>query len=374
MNCTDCTGLLDSHVDHELPATDARAVELHCAGCGACRDNLAALRALLAAARCLPREIAPRRDLWADIRLAVERLEPAPHGVGGVRSGHATVERLLIRWFAPLAVAAAIVLLMSFGGHHNVRIAQGPAWLVTAVDGAPRVGAKTVGHAAQIRVGQWLETDATSRARVAVGSIGEVTVDPNSRLRLTGAATTEHRIELARGQLHALIWAPPRLFFVDTPSATAVDLGCAYTLTVDEEGGGLLHVTSGYVALEHGDRESIIPGGAMCLTRRGAGPGTPFADDAPEAFRAALTRFDFERHAASAALPQLLAQARAADGVTLWHLLARTDGSERADVFDALARHHAPPRGVTRAGILAGDAVMRRVWGADLGIGPYGFR
>src|SRR5207344_3028121 len=115
-------------------------------------------------------------------------------------------------------------------------------------------------------------------------------------------------LELAHGTLSALIWAPPRLFFVDTPSATAVDLGCAYTLTVDDAGAGLLRVTAGYVALEHEGRETVISRGQMCATRRGAGPGTPFVADAPAPLRRALDRFDFEN--AAAALSEILAHAR----------------------------------------------------------------
>ena len=73
-----------------------------------------------------------------------------------------------------------------------------------------------------------------------------------------------------------MIWAPPRLFFVDTPAGVAADLGCAYTLEVDDHGDGLLHVTSGWVALQLKDRESMVPAGASCATRPGVGPGTPF--------------------------------------------------------------------------------------------------
>jgi hypothetical protein len=218
------------------------------------------------------------------------------------------------------------------------------------------------------RVGQWLETDAASRARVEVGRIGEVSVEPNSRLRLTGVAETDHRLELAHGTVSAFIVAPPRLFFVDTPSATAVDLGCAYTLTVDRAGNGELHVSAGYVALENGGRESIIPLGAMCLTRRGHGPGTPFVEDAPEALVSALERFDFEAGAATTVLRDILRQTRAEDGVTLWHLLARTNGADRAAVYDELARHVPPPAAVTRAGILGGSPAMLRAWAAALGL------
>jgi len=165
-----------------------------------------------------------------------------------------------------------------------------------------------------------------------------------------------------------MIVAPPRLFFVDTPSATAVDLGCAYTLTVNDRGDGELHVTSGYVSLEEGDRISIIKMGMMCLTRRGRGPGTPFAEDAPETLRAALTRFDFDRRDPGAALNEVLANTRPEDAVTLWHLLSRARGAQRGFVFDQLAKHAPPPRSVTRAGILAGDVPMLRAWATELGL------
>ena len=78
---------------------------------------------------------------------------------------------------------------------------------------------------------------------------------------------------LDRGTIHARIWAPPKLFFVDTQAAVAVDLGCAYTLQVDEKGDGLLRVTSGWVGLEREGRDTYIPEGAVCATRSEHRPG-----------------------------------------------------------------------------------------------------
>jgi hypothetical protein len=106
----------------------------------------------------------------------------------------------------------------------------------------------------------------------------------------------------------------------------------------------------------------------MCLTRRGIGPGTPFAEDAPDALRAALTRFDFEPAAAANALPAILAHARREDADTLWHLLVRAQGSQRGDVFDLLAKYAPPPASVTREGILAGSPAMLRAWASELGL------
>jgi hypothetical protein len=86
--------------------------------------------------------------------------------------------------------------------------------------------------------------------------------------------------------------------------------------------------------------------------------------------RRALDRFDFEND--SSALSEILAHARASDAVTLFNLLTRTTGSARGDVFDSLARDHAPPAEVTRDGIIAGDKPMLEAWSFELGLD--GFR
>lgn len=298
----------------------------------------------------LPRAIAPARDLWPEIAARLPRA--------------ATPFR---RFRLPLAIAAALGLA---AGLHWLRPAAPAAgWNVSPATGTPTVGRVALAGPARIAPGQWLETDATSSATLDVGGIGEVRLEPNSRLRVVNNTPTDHRLELARGTLSAFIWAPPRLFFVETPSATAIDLGCAYTLTVDDTGAGALRVTSGYVALEHAGREAFIPAGLMCLTRPGAGPGTPFAEQAAPALRDALHRFDFSG-GGPAALPEILAQARPGDEITLWHLLSRVASAQRAGVFDRLAALQAPPAGVTREGIIAGDPAMRLRWAGELGLGP----
>ena len=367
MNCAACQEKLHGFVDGELSAAEAREVEAHVATCADCGQSIAALREVRTLASSLPRRIAPARDLWPGIESEVERLDlkslrfakPSSEE-RGLGSSRATLS-----WLTPLAVAAAVSFLCVVAE----RRAEPPAWSVAAVAGVPRIDQQAVEREAPFRKGQWLETDAGSRAKVSVGSIGEVKVEANSRLQLTNVAATDHRIQLTHGAISAFIHAPPRLFFVDTAAATAVDLGCAYDLKVDENGNGELHVVAGYVALEDHGREAIIPTRTMCLTRRGIGPGTPFADNAPDALRAALVRFDFEQASISDVLPEILRVARADDSVTLWHLLARTNGVDREKVYDTLARLVPPPAGVTRPGVLAGNDGMRRRWGIELGLG-----
>lgn len=374
MNCHDCTPLLHDYAaaPQSLAAADRHALEAHLAACPACRAALDASHRLHAATAALPREIAPARDLWPGIAAQLT-IAPSPRAEAEIVS----FPQLLLRSVLPLAVAASVALLCMFAGRRYIFDPENrsSAWSVAALSGEPSLAQTRIHGTRPFHIGQWLETDARSRAKVNVGSIGEVRVEPNSRVRLVTAQGDHHRIELARGKMDALIWAPPRLFFVDTPSATAIDLGCAYTLEVDDAGDGELHVTAGYVALEHGDREAIIPYGLKCHTRRGIGPGTPYAAEASTELRTALDAFDFGPSAGrDPALRRILALSGKYEDITLWHLLARTTATDRAAVYDTLARLKAPPSDVTREGILDGDVAMRRTWGLALGIGTLELR
>jgi hypothetical protein len=214
-------------------------------------------------------------------------------------------------------------------------------------------------------IGEWIETDAASRARIRVGAIGTVDVAPNTRMQLMAARPGEHRLNLARGLISVQIVAPPRLFFVETPSSTVVDLGCAYTMDVDEDGNGALRVTSGWASLEWDGRESLVPAGASCATRPGVGPGTPAFDDATERFRQALLDFDYGG-GGDGAVAIVLSEARQRDTLTLWHLLSRVAPESRARVVDRIVELTPLPDGVTRERALALDPATLKRWREEL--------
>jgi hypothetical protein len=246
-------------------------------------------------------------------------------------------------------------------------------WNVSSVEGTPRVGRKTIGGkdgTNRLGIGQMLETDRQSRASLQADDTGQIEVDPSTRLRLLSMGSGLKRIALDRGTIHAYIWAPPGQFVVDTPSAVTVDLGCAYTLQVDDSGAGMVRTSLGWVGFKLNGHESFIPAGAACATRPKVGPGTPYFEDASAEFRAALTRFDFEDNTAQhraddAAI--VLREARKSDALTLWHLLARVDEGQRVLVYDRLSKLAPPPAGVTRDGILRLDQPMLDLWWNELG-------
>jgi hypothetical protein len=293
-------------------------------------------------------------------------------------------ERVRLRdWLRPwfllprlAAVAAvALVVFVAWRAQRSVVRTTSSGWEVAGLAGKPKIGTRELAltaKAGRLAVGQLLETDTISRAQIRVGNIGEVEVEPNSRLRLVAARRTENRLALERGAIHAFIFAPPRLFFVDTPSSVAVDLGCVYSLQVDEKGDGLLRVAFGWVELQTRDRESLIPAGAAALTRPGIGPGTPYFEDASAAFKSALEKLDFEQvdpQARTAALDALLTEARPHDAFTLLNLLGRVREDERWRVYDRLAQLVPPPPGVGRQQALRGDDRAIGLWWDLMGVG-----
>jgi hypothetical protein len=283
-----------------------------------------------------------------------------------------------LRWSYQLgAVAAALLLavtvffVMRQGSDRNL----GPSWEVARLEGAPRVGWHWLGEKSgpgKLGIGQTLVTDSSSRASITLDETGRVDVDAGSRLRLVANGPGRKRLSLERGTIHAVIWAPPGEFVVDTPSAVAVDLGCVYTLHVDDSGAGLLRTTMGWVGFKLNGHESFIPAGAVCKTRPKIGPGTPDMEDASQSFRDALSRFDFESITPTernGLLGILLNDARKNDAMTLWHLLSRVSDTDRPSVYDRLAALAPPPAGVTREGILRLDRTMLDDWWSSFGFG-----
>ena len=219
-----------------------------------------------------------------------------------------------------------------------------------------------VSSGAKIRQGQWIDA-----GHIESEDTGEVQIDPGSRLRLVATNKNEERFDLSRGTIHAFIWAPPGRFVVDTPSAKTIDLGCRYTLQVSQNGTGLLTVETGWVAFESHGVESFIPEGAACVTRPSRGPGTPYFADAPKALTAAIESFDTGSD--PDALDRAVTSSRPRDALTLWHLLTRTNGERRAEVYDRFAGLVTLPREASREAILRGDAkAFDAAWNAlDLG-------
>jgi hypothetical protein len=349
---------LTAYCHRELTAAEAHRVQQHLEVCKPCRREYDNIRLAVDLTSQMSLQRAPD-SLWGEVVRGLDDARAAMPGKPAVG-----VRPVWSRW---AFTVAALVLVSALGASWYYWRLNRPYWEVACLEGKPKVGWSTIGETGRIAIGDWLETDHNSRALISVGDIGEVEVDPNTRVRMVQARENEHRLRLAQGTLHVTISAPPRYFIVDTPSAVATDLGCMYTIEVNRDGIGRLNVEFGWVAFELNGRESFVPANATCETQPLVGPGTPHYEDAPTALITSLRRFDFE-NGGSSELATVLSNARKEDAFTLWHLLARTSGEARSRVYDHLQALVPAPVGVSREGVLRLDRGMLDLWWNALGL------
>jgi hypothetical protein len=378
MKCKEIKYYLNDYADGHLIDEMRELIKSHLNVCGDCNSYYNDILTIISEAKSLPKEITPSKDLWEGISerisgkkspakiFAIPSEKDLPFESGKILSfkdPHKKKGSL----FVIASAAAAVVLGIALGVYFFFQSSTA-FWTVEKIAGTPFIGSEEISENGMLKIGDWLETDNKSRARIKVGVIGEVDVQPDSRVKLIETTPAEHRISLNRGRINATIWAPPRLFFVETPSATAIDLGCMYTLEVAEDGSGILKVISGWVALQAGNAESLIPSDAICKTKKYFGPGTPFFEDASDEFKTALDKFDFGGNKTSM-LETILKEARKKDALSLWHILSKVSDKEKGETFQRLSELIEIPEGVTLEGIINGGNEMMDILWETLGYG-----
>lgn len=342
--------LLTPYVDGELDTPAQTRLQKHLEKCARCR---AEYDRLLFASRIVSQLALP---------IAPPTGVPAWLPPGSVE---AHLRQSFAAWKKIIPVAAAMLLVAIAFAYWYSKRARDASWEVVRLSGAPTINSNQMDKAAQIKAGDWLETDDKSRAMLNLGIVGQVEVDPDTRIKLVKSRPNEQKLALTRGRIFASIMAPPRIFFIETPSGTAVDLGCAYTLEVDDSGQSVLYVAAGAVALAYNGREAIVPADMVCRARPGSGPGTPYSRDASERLQDALAKFDFEG-GGSKALQIVITETRVSDAHTLWSLLKRVEGADRNQVYDRLAQLVSPPQNMTKDGVLRLDQQMLNLWLQEL--------
>jgi hypothetical protein len=200
---------LDDYAGGELDPAEAREVATHLEGCAGCREELEAIRLLLADARELPRGIAPSRDLWAGIAHRIGG-SAQPGGGGGEEGGTrviplATRRPRVPRWLLSAAAAVVVAVASSAGtavymARHTPVPADGPV-AGTEVRPATTVPAALAAYA-----------PAEAEYRRAVADLETVLATRRSRLAPETVATLERNlgiIDEAIRQSRAALAADP---------------------------------------------------------------------------------------------------------------------------------------------------------------------
>ena len=188
--------------------------------------------------------------------------------------------------------------------------------------------------------------------RLDLGRYGEVVAEAGAKVHVVRIDEELHKLRLDRGTIHASITAKarPRLFQVETPATTCIDLGCRYTLTVDDSGMSHVKVDTGRVAFHDGTREVFIPQGASGKAARGRAPFTPIYDNASKALRDAVEAFDAAPVGKRSEWAESVAKQvkNSQDGLVAWHLLQDPEEGVVTAARAALLEITRPECGVPR--------------------------
>ncbi|MFC2092256.1 hypothetical protein ACFLSV_00010 [Bacteroidota bacterium] len=309
----------------------------------------------------LPKFIEPKEDLWNGIEKEITKNKIefkqvsedyytfekiSMHSEKETQSHSFAIKYIITGLVAALILITLIIYLPNYLKIENSTTSindSGNLWVVSNLKGSPKIHDKKINIIDTLKIGEWLITDDSSKALLSVAYIGDIILDPGTKLKIIKSDSNEHRILLDHGTINANINTKPRSFIVDTKSAEAVDLGCEYTFSVDRKGNGLLFVKSGMVELKSAGRNSLVSAGNFCITKAGFGPGTPYSKYSSSKFRKSLLDLDF-KGVNDKALKDMLKNAKKTDVMTLLQMLPKVKEKNKAMVLVKLSSFIPPAR------------------------------
>src|SRR5688572_17265054 len=187
---------LSAYCHNEVGVDESRRIAEHLIACNRCRAQFEEIKLGVKLAECLPQLAAPD-SLWLDLQSSLAE------ETNRTRTESRRQTRFSFKLWSPAfaGVGAGLILVAVLGAWLFYSRESRPFWEVARLNGSPRIGSSRMNEKGRLAVGEWLETDGSSRAKIEVGSIGNVEIDPNTRVRLIETKPTEHRLELARGKM-----------------------------------------------------------------------------------------------------------------------------------------------------------------------------
>jgi hypothetical protein len=241
-------------------------------------------------------------------------------------------------------------------------------WQVQKISGYPVIESQIITDQGILKIGERLVTDSESRARLKIGTFGEIDIEPQSEIKIIETKSSEYQLVLSKGKISVRTWAAPKLFSIETPSASVKDFGSIYYLSVDEKSITKLQVKTGWVLIEANNIKSLSGAASICYADKMIGCGAPFSIDASDAFQNALHKLNFE-NGGEVELEKVLSESRKEDLISLFHLLTRSQQMDRERIYNRITQLFVIPQSITRKGIIIGDQEMLgRLW-TEFGLG-----
>jgi len=267
------------------------------------------------------------------------------------------------RWPVFAAVAATLLVAVASGLlYWRLQWPAGRGWPMELSTGA-------AARLETLAVGQTVAIDGATTASIDIARLGTMNVLSNSQVTLNATASAKHLLQLDRGSMRVRVWAPPSRVVVSTPAGDVIDLGCVFTLSVVASTAHVA-VETGWVQLENGNGEVLVPAGASTTMTAGRRPLVPIYDDATEPFRQGVRVLEGELAGDSApAWQDVRRDSRPRDVPTLLMLALRLPDSRRGALLEHAAIL-APPLRLPASGVASLDEAAVWEWFDSLPLPP----
>jgi hypothetical protein len=358
--------LIDELADGEISDSNRLELSTHMKDCLECSIVYEQTLMLKEKIKKIPSEVKPSQSVWNRINEKITEDNIEVKQVGGnfftiVNTAKDTVvvpqddEPKKGKSYFKYIIAACVVVFLGLvsipfiyrASTDNPDATAFAYWHVTKVKGTPVIndGAKSIASFDSLKAGDWIETDDSSKAIITIAGLGQITVEPKSRVKILNSEKGEHKVLLEYGTINTDFSQKSEKFSIETKNSVAWDnnpKGTAYTFSVDNKGDGMILVKNGSVLLESRGKESVVPAGKVCLVQASVGPGTPFSVNASAEFRNALYTYDFAPNGQNT-IYNVINTANNSDMISLINLIPRVNDDVKEQIYSKVSGVVAPP-------------------------------
>jgi len=366
MNCSRVQENFDEFYNNELNSETKDLIQQHLDKCDECKKEYSAYTLLKNKAKLLKKEISPTTNLYSNIEKFITKeistanntvmkndiqIKPLSGNILTIdfneeKKPTPTTESQSFMgrnwyWFAS---AAAIILICSlvFSRYSEKNIysaGEMSNWKLVNLKGNALInGVKSD----VVNVGDWIQTDNESAVVLKIVNVGDISIEPNSKVRFIQSDDNVSRIEVSYGTVNTSTSQADK-FILQTSNMKVQDKGSSYSFKVDDKGNGVIYVNNGIANIESGDRKAVVAEGKFCMYKPEFGVGIPFRKDAKPEFQNALFQYDFNNGGTNA-IYSAIASAMPEDYYSLLNLIPRVDEKTKYLVYNKLGR--IAPQGV----------------------------
>lgn len=350
MNSSHVQEYFDDFYSNELDYSTKESVQQHLEECNECASEYSAFIILKEKVKSLKKEIAPPKQILEIVEKQIMvnkdiKITPLSNNILTIdfqeerkevsSSKQSSFVARNWYWFASAAVILLIisVAVMSYSSKNVFSVEEMSNWKLISLKGGAFInGVKSD----KVNVGDWIQTDSVSSVVLKIVNVGDVSIEPNSKVRFIQSDGNVSKIEVLYGTVNTSTSQADK-FVLQASNMKVQDKGGSYSFKVDEKGNGVIYVNNGIANVESGNKSAVVTDGTFCLYKPEHGIGTPFRKDSKPEFQNALFQYDFNNggmpsvyYAMANALPQ--------DYSSLLNLIPRVDEQTKYLVLNKLGK------------------------------------